>query len=136
MRHLLTLKDLSAEELKQLVARAIDLKRALRSGEKSTPFAGKVLGMIFEKSSTRTRVSFEAGMAQLGGCAIFLSSRDTQLGRGEPVEDSARVLSRMVDIIMIRTFDQSVLETFVDQTKKSENKQSLKKSDFDEVDRS
>lgn len=117
MRHLLTLNDLSPEELKQLVKRAIELKRALRSGEKSTSLAGKVLGMIFEKSSTRTRVSFEVGMAQLGGDAIFLSPRDTQLGRGEPVEDSARVLSRMVDIIMIRTFDQRLLEKFAAYSK-------------------
>jgi len=76
------------------------------------PLKNKVLGMVFEKSSTRTRVSFEAGMIQFGGQAIFLSPRDTQLGRGEPIEDSARVLSRMVDIIMIRTFEHEKIELF------------------------
>ena len=88
------------------------MKRELRAGKVDTQFAGKVLGMIFEKSSTRTRVSFEAGMTQLGGSALFLSSRDTQLGRGEPIEDSARVLSRMVDMIMIRTFGHDKIELF------------------------
>ena len=111
-RHFLTLQDLSASELKQVIDDAIRLKKELRSGLLNSAFKDKVLGMIFEKSSTRTRVSFEAGMAQLGGHAIFLSPRDTQLGRGEPIEDSARVLSRMVDIIMIRTFDHAKLEKF------------------------
>ncbi|KZZ41186.1 ornithine carbamoyltransferase [Thalassolituus sp. HI0120] len=104
--------DLSPEELDWVVNRAIELKKIHRSGEIHEPLKNKVLGMIFEKSSTRTRVSFEAGMAQLGGSAIFLSPRDTQLGRGEPIEDSARVLSRMVDVIMIRTFDHETVERF------------------------
>ncbi|MCH2040791.1 MAG: ornithine carbamoyltransferase [Saccharospirillaceae bacterium] len=112
VRHFLTLLDLSPEELDWVVNRAIELKKIHRSGEIHEPLKNKVLGMIFEKSSTRTRVSFEAGMAQLGGSAIFLSPRDTQLGRGEPIEDSARVLSRMVDVIMIRTFDHETVERF------------------------
>jgi len=111
-RHFLTLLDFSAEELRALVLRAIELKTRLKRGEIYTPLRSRTLGMIFEKSSTRTRVSFEAGMAQFGGQAIFLSPRDTQLGRGEPIEDSARVLSRMVDAIMIRTFAHTTLERF------------------------
>ncbi|GAB1264531.1 ornithine carbamoyltransferase [Aurantivibrio infirmus] len=111
-RHFLTLLDLSADELKTLIKRAIELKALRKQGNEPKPMQNKVLGMVFEKSSTRTRVSFEAGMAQLGGQSIFLSPRDTQLGRGEPVEDSARVLSRMVDVIMIRTFGHDVVETF------------------------
>lgn len=104
-RHFLSLLDLSPEELKQLLQRAIELKKMQHAGEIHEPLKNKVLAMIFEKSSTRTRVSFEAGMAQLGGHALFLSPRDTQLGRGEPIEDTARVLSSMVDIIMVRTFE-------------------------------
>jgi len=102
-RHFLTLKDLSSNELKQLLIRASELKKIHHEGTLFQPLKGRVLAMIFEKSSTRTRVSFEAGMAQFGGHALFLSSRDTQLGRGEPVEDSARVISSMVDAVMIRT---------------------------------
>jgi ornithine carbamoyltransferase len=113
-RHFLTLLDLDPSELRRLVDRASELKRMHRAGESHTPLAGKVLAMIFEKSSTRTRVSFEAGMAQLGGSAMFLSPRDTQLGRGEPIEDTARVLSRMVDCVMIRTFDHGTVETFAE----------------------
>jgi len=112
VRHFLTLLDLSPEELDWIIHRAIELKKIQRSGEIHEPLKNKVLAMIFEKSSTRTRVSFEAGMAQLGGSAIFLSPRDTQLGRGEPIEDSARVLSRMVDVVMIRTFDHETVERF------------------------
>ena len=111
-RHFLTLMDLSPAELRALVARASELKRLQAAGEHHIPLQGKVLAMIFEKSSTRTRVSFEAGMAQLGGSAMFLSPRDTQLGRGEPIEDTARVLSLMVDCVMIRTFDHADIETF------------------------
>lgn len=112
LRHFLTLKDLTPQELKRIIARAIELKTSLRAGVIEEPFKNKVLGMIFEKSSTRTRVSFEAGMTQLGGAGLFLSPKDTQLGRGEPIEDSARVLSRMVDMIMIRTFEHTKVELF------------------------
>ncbi|SBS26633.1 Ornithine carbamoyltransferase [Marinomonas spartinae] len=111
-RHFLTLKDLSSEELKQLLSRATELKKIHREGTLYEPLKSRVLAMIFEKSSTRTRVSFESGMAQFGGHALFLSSRDTQLGRGEPIEDSARVISSMVDAVMIRTFEHSTVETF------------------------
>src|SRR5210317_1209703 len=111
-RHFLTLLDFSSAELEQLIKRAIELKQQYRAGADQRAFPGKVLGMIFAKSSTRTRVSFEAGMAQLGGHAMFLSPQDTQLGRGEPVEDSARVISSMVDIVMIRTFGHDIVERF------------------------
>ena len=111
-RHFLSLLDLSPEELRRLIARATELKQILRSGEIYEPLKNRTLGMVFEKSSTRTRVSFEAGMTQLGGHALFLSPRDTQLGRGEPIEDSARVMSRMVDCIMIRTFEHEKIELF------------------------
>jgi ornithine carbamoyltransferase len=111
-RHFLSLLDFSPTELQQLIDRAIELKALHKARTEPTPFEGQVLGMIFEKSSTRTRVSFEAGMAQLGGHAMFLSPQDTQLGRGEPVEDSARVISSMVDIIMIRTFGHDIVERF------------------------
>ncbi|MCK9469681.1 MAG: ornithine carbamoyltransferase [Porticoccaceae bacterium] len=111
-RHFLTFADFSSAELHQVIDRAIELKAQHRAGTAGKPLDGKVLGMIFEKASTRTRVSFEAGMAQLGGSAIFLSPNDSQLGRGEPVEDTARVLSRMVDIVMVRTFGHDKLETF------------------------
>lgn len=111
-KHFLSQLDLTPEELRQLIGRAIELKRMLRAGEFHEPLKHRTLGMIFEKSSTRTRVSFEAGMTQLGGHALFLSSKDTQLGRGEPIEDSARVMSRMVDCIMIRTFEHEKLELF------------------------
>lgn len=112
VRHFLTLTDLSQDELRHLIDRASELKAMHRKGEVYQPLQGRVLGMIFEKSSTRTRVSFEAGMVQLGGGAIFLSPRDTQLGRGEPIEDSARVLSQMVDAVMIRTFEHDKAVTF------------------------
>ena len=117
MRHFLTLLDLSSEELNGLIQRAIELKKIQHDGKLYDPLRNRVLGMIFEKSSTRTRVSFEAGMAQLGGHAIFLSPRDTQLGRGESIEDSARVLSRMVDAIMIRTFSHDIVERFAANSK-------------------
>jgi ornithine carbamoyltransferase len=111
-RHFLSLLDFNSDELLGLIRRASELKRMQHRGEIHTPLKGKNLGMVFEKSSTRTRVSFEVGMSQLGGHALFLSPRDTQLGRGEPIEDSAKVLSRMLDIIMIRTFEQEKLERF------------------------
>jgi ornithine carbamoyltransferase len=110
--HFLTLLDLKPEILRGLITRAIELKRQLKSGVAHETLKHKILAMVFEKSSTRTRMSFEAGMAQLGGHAIFLSPRDTQLGRGETVEDSARVLSRMADVIMIRTFEHEKIERF------------------------
>jgi ornithine carbamoyltransferase len=112
IRHFLTLPDLSPQELERLIRRAIELKAMQRAGEQYRPFTGRILAMVFEKSSTRTRVSFEAGMAQLGGHALFLSPRDTQLGRGEPIEDTARVLSRMADLVMIRTYEHEKIERF------------------------
>ena len=111
-RHFLSLLDLSPAEFRELIQRAGELKTALHAGKPHATLTGRTLAMIFEKSSTRTRVSFETGMTQLGGHALFLSSRDTQLGRGEPIEDSARVLSRMVDCIMIRTFEHETLVRF------------------------
>ena len=116
IRHFLTLQDLSRDELKAILQRATELKVQRQKGTDDHPFSGKVMAMIFEKSSTRTRVSFEAGMAQLGGSALFLSPNDTQLGRGEPVEDSAKVISRMVDIIMIRTFGHDRIITFAENS--------------------
>jgi ornithine carbamoyltransferase len=111
-RHFLTLLDFSPTELLALLQRAAEMKQAHRAGNDQRAFPGTVLGMIFAKSSTRTRVSFEAGIAQLGGDAIFLSPQDSQLGRGEPVEDSARVISSMVDIVMIRTYGHDIVERF------------------------
>ncbi len=111
-RHFLSLLDLSAEEFRQLIDHAIAVKQALKQGRLHQPLQGRVMAMIFEKSSTRTRVSFEAGMAQLGGHALFLSPRDSQLGRGEPIEDTARVISSMVDVVMIRTFGHERIDAF------------------------
>ena len=111
-RHFLTLYDLSQDELIRIIDSAMILKNELRSGTAKQSLKGKVLAMIFEKSSTRTRVSFETAMVQEGGHAIFLSPTDSQLGRGEPVEDTSRVLSEMVDIIMIRTFDHGIVHRF------------------------
>ena len=111
-RHFLTLLDFSPQELQQLIQRAIEMKAEHRAGKDQRAFPGATLAMIFAKSSTRTRVSFEAGMAQLGGHAMFLSPQDTQLGRGEPVEDSARVISAMVDIVVIRTFGHDIVQRF------------------------
>lgn len=116
-RHFLTLLDMSPSELNELIQHAIVLKKELATRTINDSFKNRVLAMIFEKSSTRTRVSFEAGMAQLGGHALFLSSRDTQLGRGEPIEDSARVLSSMVDMVMIRTFSHAGIERFAEYSK-------------------
>ena len=111
MKHLLKLMDLSTEEINEILDIADKLKQEKKNGVKHHILEGKTLGMIFEKSSTRTRVSFEVGMYDLGGTALFLSSRDLQIGRGEPVEDTARVLSRYLDGIMIRTFDQEEVES-------------------------
>ncbi len=114
LRHFLKLEDLSGSELNRLIDRAIELKRLWREGTSYEPLRGRSLAMVFEQASTRTRVAFEAGMQQLGGHAIFLSPTDTQFGRGEPVEDTARVLSEMVDLVMIRTPSQETLERFAD----------------------
>ncbi|MDX1335655.1 MAG: ornithine carbamoyltransferase [Gammaproteobacteria bacterium] len=114
VRHFLTLLDLTPEELEAMTQRAIELKQMWKRGEIFEPLKNKTLAMVFEKSSTRTRVSFESGMAQFGGHALFLSPRDTQLGRGEPIEDTARVLSRMVDGVMIRTFEHEKIERFAE----------------------
>jgi len=116
-RHYLAVSDLSREELRAVLARAAEIKQALRRGEAPASFHGRVLAMVFEKSSTRTRVSFEAGMAKLGGHAIFLSPRDTHLGRGEPIEDTARIVSRMADAIVVRTFEHARIETFAAYSK-------------------
>lgn len=110
MKHLLKLQDLTSKELYELLDLADKLKKETKSGIEQNYLKGKTLGMIFTKSSTRTRVSFEVGMYQLGGSALFLSKNDLQIGRGEPIKDTARVLSRYVDGIMIRTFDQKDVE--------------------------
>lgn len=112
IRHFLRLSDFTLTELLHVIGRAMELKAKHKRGEVFEPLKNRTLAMIFEKSSTRTRVSFEAGMTQLGGHAMFLSPNDTQLGRGEPIEDAARVISRMADVVMIRTFAQSTVETF------------------------
>lgn len=111
-QHFLSLLDFTPTELHDLIHHAIDVKHNLKKGIDHRVLKGKVLAMIFEKSSTRTRVSFETGMVQLGGQAMFLSPRDSQLGRGEPIADSARVISSMVDCVMIRTFGHDRLEEF------------------------
>ena len=110
IRHFRSLLDLNAQELRQIICRASELKNMLAEGVAHEFLKNKSLAMIFEKSSTRTRVSFETGMAQLGGSSIFLSPADSQIGRGEPIEDTARVLSRMVDAIMVRTFSHETVE--------------------------
>ena len=117
IRHFRTLLDCTTDELKYLVQRGITLKTWRNQGKVHEPLVGKVMTMIFEKSSTRTRISFEAGMAQLGGHAIFISPRDSQLSRGEPLEDTAKVVSRMTDIVMIRTFGQNIVERFAQHSK-------------------
>lgn len=114
VRHFLTLLDLSPAELDHLIDNAIALKKSWRAGEVRDSLKNRVLAMIFEKSSTRTRVSFEAGMVQLGGAALFLSPRDTQLGRGEPISDSSRVISSMADGVMIRTFEHDKIKQFAE----------------------
>jgi ornithine carbamoyltransferase len=112
VRHFLQFKDLAREEFEYLFARSRWIKDKFKRYERYWPLEDRTLAMIFEKQSTRTRLSFEAGMHQLGGAAIFLSTRDSQLGRGEPVEDAAQVVSRMCDIVMIRTFEQDIIQRF------------------------
>jgi ornithine carbamoyltransferase len=117
MRHFLTLKDFTKDEILEMITLAQKIKAQTKQ-KKFVPYMGQqTLGMIFEKSSTRTRVSFETGIYQLGGVGLFLSSNDIQLGRGEPMKDTARVISRMVDMVMIRTFEQSKLEEFANYSK-------------------
>jgi len=116
-RHFLSLLDLSADELDYIIERGIELKQKHLRGEVHVPMLHKSLAMIFEKSSTRTRVSFESGMTRMGGNALFLTSKDTQLGRGEPISDSARVISSMCDIIIIRTYSQEMITEFAEYSK-------------------
>jgi ornithine carbamoyltransferase len=112
MKHYLQFKDLRAEEYAYLLERTAIIKKRFKNYEKYQPLVDRTLAMIFEKASTRTRVSFEAGMYQMGGSVVHLTTGDSQLGRAEPIEDSARVISRMVDLVMIRTYAQSKLEAF------------------------
>ena len=116
-KHFLKINDFTLDEFEYLFERAHWIKKEFKQYRKYWPLTDRTLAMIFDKHSTRTRLSFEAGMCQLGGSAIYLSTRDTQLGRGEPVEDAARVISRMVDIIMIRTFDHSIVERFANHSR-------------------
>ncbi len=111
-RHFLQFNDFSQEDIDYVFARTKIIKDRFKRYVKHMPLQDRTLVMIFEKASTRTRLSFEAGMHQLGGAAIYMNTRDTQLGRGEPVEDAAQVISRMCDLVMIRTFDQSTVERF------------------------
>jgi len=117
VRHFLQLKDLSPDELGYLFERTRAIKARFKSYQQYWPLQDRTLVMIFEKQSTRTRLSFEAGMHQLGGTAIYLNTRDSQLGRGEPVEDAAQVISRMCDLVMIRTFEQSMIERFAENSR-------------------
>jgi len=112
LRHFLTLKDFTKEEILEIIDIGLEIKKNLKSKIYKKELEMQTLGMIFEKSSTRTRVSFETGMFQLGGHALFLSNRDIHLGRGEPIRDTARVISSMCDMVMIRTFKQSMIEEF------------------------
>ncbi|MBP7545901.1 MAG: ornithine carbamoyltransferase, partial [Acidovorax sp.] len=112
MKHYLQFSDFSAQEYAYLFERAALIKKKFKTYEKYQPLTDRTLAMIFEKASTRTRVSFEAGMYQLGGSVVHLTTGDSQLGRSEPIEDSARVISRMTDLVMIRTFEHSKIERF------------------------
>ena len=117
IKHFLQFKDLRAEEYAYLFERAHIIKTRFKNYERYQPLVDRTLAMIFEKASTRTRVSFEAGMYQMGGSVVHLTTGDSHLGRAEPVEDTARVISRMVDIVMIRTYEQSKLEGFAAQSR-------------------
>ena len=112
MQHYLQFNDLSADETLYVLERAAAIKHKFKSYEKYRPLVDRTLAMIFEKASTRTRVSFEAGMYQMGGSVVHLTTGDSQLGRAEPIEDSAKVISRMVDLVMIRTYEQTKIEAF------------------------
>ncbi len=111
-RHYLQFRDLSRDEYQYLFRRSALIKKRFKQYQVHQPLVDRTLAMIFEKHSTRTRLSFEAGMHQLGGAAIYINTRDSQLGRGEPIEDAAQVFSRMVDLVMIRTFGQDIVERF------------------------
>jgi ornithine carbamoyltransferase len=117
IRHFLQFSDFTADEHRWVFQRAAEIKRKFKSYEKYHPLADRTLAMIFEKASTRTRVSFEAGMYQLGGSVVHLTTGDSQLGRAEPIEDSAKVISRMVDLVMIRTFGQDKIERFAEHSR-------------------
>jgi ornithine carbamoyltransferase len=117
VRHFLTLKDFTKEEILEIIDIGLEIKKDLKAGVFKKELEMQTLAMIFEKSSTRTRVSFETGMFQLGGHALFLSNRDIHLGRGEPVKDTARVISSMCDMVMIRTFEHSMIEEFASYSK-------------------
>lgn len=117
MRHFLTLKDFTKEEILEIIETGLSIKKNLKAKIYNQELKNQTLAMIFEKSSTRTRVSFEAGMFQLGGHALFLSNRDIHLGRGEPIKDTARVISSMCDMVMIRTFEHSMIEEFAHYSK-------------------
>ncbi|TWO69380.1 ornithine carbamoyltransferase [Caenimonas sedimenti] len=117
IRHFLQFSDLSAEELSWVLQRAAVIKKKFKNYEKYHPLADRTLAMIFEKASTRTRVSFEAGMYQMGGSVVHLTTGDSQLGRAEPIEDSAKVISRMVDLVMIRTYGQDKIEKFAEHSR-------------------
>ncbi|MDX8386285.1 MAG: ornithine carbamoyltransferase [Gallionella sp.] len=112
VKHFLQFKDFTREDLEHVFKRARIIKDKFKSYQQYWPLTDRTLVMIFEKASTRTRLSFEAGVQQLGGAAIYLNTRDSQLGRGEPVEDAGKVISRMSDIVMIRTFEQDIIERF------------------------
>ncbi len=117
MKHYLQFNDLTADEYAHIFARATEIKRKFKAYEKYHPLADRTLAMIFEKASTRTRVSFEAGMYQLGGSVVHLTTEGSQLGRAEPIEDSAKVISRMVDLVMIRTYEQTKIEAFASSSR-------------------
>ncbi len=116
-RHFLQIKDLARDELDYVFERTRIIKARFKAYQRHWPLQDRTLVMIFEKASTRTRLSFEAGMHQLGGSAIYLNTRDSQLGRGEPVEDAAEVISRMSDIVMIRTYEQEIIERFASHSR-------------------
>jgi ornithine carbamoyltransferase len=117
IKHFLQFNDLTTDELNHIFSRAAWIKGQFKNYKQYWPLQDRTLVMIFEKASTRTRLSFEAGMQQLGGSAIYLNTRDSQLGRGEPVEDAAQVISRMSDIVMIRTFEQEIIERFAQNSR-------------------
>ena len=116
-KHFLRFNDLKRDEFEYIFARASWIKKQFKEYKQYWPLADRTLVMIFEKASTRTRLSFEAGIQQLGGSAIYLNTRDSQLGRGEPVEDAGQVISRMCDLVMIRTFEQDIIDRFAQNSR-------------------